>query len=173
VAVDGSGNLYIADYAHERIREVSAATGIITTIAGNGVQGYSGDGGPATSAELSGPFGLAIDPSGNVFIAHTYNQPIPEGVTATGNIITVVGTGAAGFSGAGNPGTATGLASPEGLALDASGNLFFADTQNQRIRELVKATGTVVPVAGIGGTSGFSGDGGPATAAHFAFPAGV
>jgi hypothetical protein len=172
VAVDSSGNLYIADYANERIREVSAATGIITTIAGNGTQGYSGDGGPATSAELSGPLGLAVDPSGNVFIADTYNNRIREVVKATGNIITVAGTGVGGYNGDG-PAASTEIYGPGMLALDGSGNLFFADNQNQRIRELVKATGQIVTVAGVGGISGFSGDNGPALAAKLAFPKGV
>jgi sugar lactone lactonase YvrE len=172
VAVDGSGNIFIADYANERIREVVQATGIIITIAGNGTQGYGGDGGPATSAMLSGPFGLAVDASGNVFFTDTYNQRIREVVKATGTIVTVAGTGTSGYGGDGGPATAAKLAYPEGLALDGSGNLFISDGNNHRIREVAQATGTITTIAGTG-TAGFSGDGGPATSAQLYFPKGV
>jgi hypothetical protein len=115
---------------------------------------------------------MAVDPSGNVFIADTYNNRIREVVKATGNIITVVGTGVGGYNGDGAA-TSTEVYYPEMMALDGSGNLFFADGINNRIRELVKATGQVVTVAGIGGVSGFSGDGGPAVAAKLSGPKGV
>ena len=170
VTIDSSGDLYIADYGHERIREVNATTGIITTIAGNGTQGSSGDGGPATAAELYGPTGLAVDSLGDVFIADAWNNRIREVVKATGKIITVVGTGVAGYNGDG-PGTSTEISGAEMLTLDNNGNLIFADGDN-RIRELLAATGTVVTVAG-NGTYGFSGDGGPALSAKLAAPRGV
>ena len=172
VTVDSSGNLYIADYAHERIRYVSAATGIITTIAGNGTQGYSGDGGPATAAELSGPNGVAVDASGNVFIADSYNNRIREVVKATGIITTVVGTGVNGYNGDGGSATSTEISYAEGLALDGSGDLFFADGINNRIRELVNGPGTVITVAG-NGNYGYSGDGGPAVSAQLYAPRGI
>jgi hypothetical protein len=172
IVLDSSGNLYIGDYANERIREVSAATGIITTIAGNGTKGSSGDGGPATSAELYGPIGLAVDGSGNVFIADTYNSRIREVVKATGIITTVVGTGVNGYNGDGLAATATQISYAEGLALDSSGDLFFADGINNRIREVVNGPGTVITVAG-NGNYGYSGDGGPAVAAKLYAPRGI
>ena len=164
VAVDASGNVYIADYSGQRIREVVKATGNIITVAGNGTGGYSGDGGPATSAELSGPDGVAVDAAGNLFIADSNNQRIREVVKATGIIITFAGTGAAGYSGDNGPATAAMLHSPTGVAVDASGNVYIADAQNNRVREVVAATGNIITVAGSG-TFGYAGDGGPATSA--------
>jgi hypothetical protein len=172
VAVDGSGNLYITDTAADRVREVVKATGIITTIAGTGTVGYSGDGGPATAANLSSPYGVVVDAGGNVFIADYGNHRVREVVKATGNIITVAGTGTFGFSGDGGPATAAQLYYPETLALDPSGNLFIADSRNQRIREVVQATGDIVTVAG-NGSFGYSGDGGPATSAMLDYAFGV
>ncbi len=172
VAVDGSGNIYIADFYNSRIREIVKATGNIITIAGTGVAGYSGDGGPATSAELYWPTGVAVDANGNVFIADLYNGRIREVVKATGNIITVAGNGSTTDSGDGGPATSAGLASPEGLAVDANGNIYIADYYTNRVREVVKATGNIITVAGTG-TLGYSGDGGPATAAMLYDPTGV
>jgi sugar lactone lactonase YvrE len=172
VAVDASGNLFIGDYGNERIRELVAATGNLITIAGNGTQGYSGDGGPATAAKLSGPFGVTVDANGNVFFADAYNNRIREIVKATGTIITVAGTGTAGFSGDGGPATSAQLNGAAWLALDAAGNLIISDDSNQRIREVSQATGIITTIAGIG-TYGYSGDGGPATGAQLQFPKGV
>jgi streptogramin lyase len=115
---------------------VDAATGIITTVAGNGVQGFSGDGGPATSASLRSPEGVAVDGSGNVFIADTGNQRIRRVDAATGIITTVAGNGVQGFSGDGGPATSASLSRPFGVAADSFGNLFTADTENQRIRQV-------------------------------------
>ena len=118
MAVDGSGNLYIADIDNNRIRKVSA-TGIITTVAGNGTVGYSGDGGPATSAQLNVPFGVAVDASGNLYIADAYNHRIRK-VSATGIITTVAGNGSGGYSGDGGPATSAQLDGPQGVAVDGA-----------------------------------------------------
>ncbi|MGA2739283.1 MAG: hypothetical protein ABSG65_17820, partial [Bryobacteraceae bacterium] len=169
VAVDASGNLWIADSGNNLIRKVSAS-GIIATVVGNGIAGFSGDGGPATAASLWSPTGVAVDGSGNLWIADTYNSVIRK-VSAAGIIATVAGNGTSGFSGDGGPATGASLSQPVGVAVDASGNLFIADTSNNRIRK-VSASGIVTTVAGSG-TQGFSGDGGPATAASLWQPGGI
>jgi sugar lactone lactonase YvrE len=168
VAVDNLGNVFIADMDNNRIRQVNTA-GIITTIAGNGTYGYSGDGGPATNAELSGPSGLVVDPDGNLFIADSGTNRILE--LTDGIITTVVGTGLNGFSGDGGPALNATLNYPTGLALDASGNLFIVDENNQRIRE-VATNGIITTVAG-NGSAAYSGDGGPATNASLYYPTAV
>jgi sugar lactone lactonase YvrE len=172
VAVDTAGNLLIADTGNNRIRRVDRTSGIITTVAGDGTAGFSGDGGPATSASVASPFGLAIDAAGNLFIADTDNRRIRRVDGTTGIITTVAGDGTAGFSGDGLPATSASLAHPLGLAIDAAGNLFIADTDNHRIRRVDGTTGVIATVAGNGMT-GFSGDGGPATSASLYFPGGV
>ena len=143
---------------------------VITTIAGNGSYGYGGDNGPATSAMLYLPFGTAVDSSGNVFIADTYNNRIREVVKATGNIVTVAGTGDCRLQRRQHARHRRRISTTRtGVAVDASGNLFIADTYNNRIREVVKATGNIITIAGNGAT-GYSGDGGPATSAHVESP---
>jgi hypothetical protein len=136
VAVDGSGNLFIADPANNRIRKVSAATGIITTVAGTGTSGFSGDGGLATSALLAAPLSVAVDGSGNLYIADYFNLRIRKVSAATGIITTVAGTGMYGFSGDGGPATSAQLNAPVSVAVNGSGNVFIADFSNQRIRLL-------------------------------------
>jgi uncharacterized protein (TIGR03437 family) len=169
VAVDASGNLYIADDGSYRVRKVSAA-GIITTAAGDGSFSFSGDGGPAVAAQFDGPWGVAVDAGGNLFIADTDGDRIrmvsPEGI-----VTTVAGDGSSGFSGDGEPATSAQLSRPQGVAVDAGGNLYVADTGNSRIRK-VSASGTITTVAGAG-SSGFSGDGGPATSAQLDGPQGL
>ena len=172
VAVDHSGNIFIADPGEELIREVIAATGNIQTIAGNGTYGYSGDGGPATSAQLNGPKGVFVDGSGNIFIADVGNQRIREIVASTGTIQTVAGNGTYGFSGDGGLATSASFRNPSGLSVDSSGNIFIADTSNVRIREVSAATGIIQTVAG-NGINGYSGDGGPATSAQLNGPESV
>ena len=140
MAVDADGNLYIADAGNNRIREVNLSTGVITTVAGNGTPGYSGDNGPATAAELV-PEGVAVDASGNLYIADSDNERIREVNHGTGVITTVAGNGTPGYSGDNGPATAAELYYPEGVAVDASGNLYIADTVNDVIREVNLARG--------------------------------
>ena len=123
--MDAAGNLYIADSGNNSIRKV-APNGTITTVAGNGTQGYSGDGGPATSAELNYPYGVAVDAAGNLYIADTSNYRVRK-VTPDGTITTVAGNGTEGYSGDGGPATSAGLGMPQGVAVDAAGNLYIAD----------------------------------------------
>src|SRR5437879_2175397 len=172
IAVDSSGNLFIADTENARIRRVDGATDIITSVAGNGTAGFSGDGGPATSAELYGPLGIAVDSSGNLFIADAGNERIRRVDATTGIITIVAGNGTAGYSGDGGPDIGAGLFRPAGIAVDSSGNLFIADSLITRIRRVIAATGIITTVAG-NGMSGFSGDGGPATSAELLVPTGV
>jgi sugar lactone lactonase YvrE len=169
VAVDAAGNLYIADTDNHRVREVSTL-GTITTVAGTGTPGFSGDGGPATSAGLYSPQGVAVDAAGNLYIAEHYNYRVRK-VSTSGTITTVAGNGSYGFSGDGGPATSAALANPHGLAVDAVGNLYIADTGNARVRK-VSTLGTITTVAG-NGTPGFSGDGGAATDAQLDGPSGV
>ncbi|HEX7448619.1 MAG TPA: DUF4214 domain-containing protein [Pirellulales bacterium] len=172
VTVNSSGDLFIADSGNNRIREVNLATGIITTVAGNGSQGFSGDGGQATAAQLTYPEGIAVDSSGHLFIADALNNRIREVNLATGIIATVAGNGTGGFSGDGGPATAAELDLPDGIAVDSSGDLFIADPNNRRVREVDLATRVITTVAGSG-TQGYTGDGGPATAAELDPPTGV
>jgi DNA-binding beta-propeller fold protein YncE len=169
VAVDPAGNLYIADRYTMCIRKVSPS-GTISTVAGNGLWAFSGDGGPATSASLSWPDGVALDVAGNLYIADTANNRVRK-VSPAGIITTVAGNGTGGFSGDGGPATSASLYSPYGMALDGAGNLYIADTGNNRIRK-VSPSGTISTVAGSG-ISGFSADGEPATSALLNRPHGV
>ena len=166
VAIDTADNIYIADQGENRIRKVDTA-GVITTVAGNGISGYSGDAGQATSAELKNPYGLSVDMAGNIFIADCGNNRIRQ-VTTNGIITTIAGNGTAGFSGDGNQATTAELYGPFGVAADAFGNIFIDDQINNRIRE-VTSSGIISTLAG-NGFAGFSGDGGPATAAEFYSP---
>jgi sugar lactone lactonase YvrE len=169
VLVDSSGNLLIADYANNRIRKV-ATNGTITTIAGNGNAGFGGDSGPATLAQINLPRGLAMDAAGNLFIADTSNHRVRK-VSTNGTITTVAGNGFSGFSGDNGPATSASLTFPSGLAVDPAGNLFIADTANQRIRK-VAPNGNITTIAGTGFEQ-FSGDGGPAVSAGLRNPSGV
>ena len=172
VAVDSAGNLYIADYYNFRIRKVDAATGIITTVAGNGTSGYAGDGGPATSAEFVSPGDVVIDSVGNMYIADYPGSRIRKVAAGTGIITTVAGNGTAAYSGDGGLAIDAELDQPMTLALDSADNLYIADQYNNRIRRIAAATGIITTVAGDG-TGGYTGDGGPATSAEIYMPAGV
>jgi sugar lactone lactonase YvrE len=172
VAVDSSGNIYIADYENNRIRKVSASTGVISTIAGNGTAGYSGDGGAATSAKLYGPTGVAVDSSGNIYIADDENSRIRMVTASTGVISTVAGNGTGGYSGDGGAATSAELYYPYALTVDSSGNIYFTDDDDDRIRKVTASTGIISTVAG-NGTGGYSGDGGAATSAELNIATGV
>ena len=154
VAVDGSGNIYIAELGNYRLRRVDAA-GTITTIAGSGLSGARGDGGPANQAQLYRPRDVTVDRSGNLYIADTYNDRIRR-VDTSGIITTVAGIGERGYSGDGGPAVEARLHRPSDIAVDGAGNLYIADTGNQRIRR-VDATGIITTIAGSGdpGRSGY------------------
>jgi hypothetical protein len=173
VAVDGAGNFYIADENDMLIRKVTAATGIITTVAGNGSFGYSGDNGAATSAKLQNPTGVAVDSAGNLYIADEYNHRIRKVTAGTGIITTVAGTSTGGYVTAQDGGAATSaeLYYPNGIAVDGAGNLYIADSSNNRIRKVTAVTGIITTVAG-NGTGGYSGDTGAATSAELHYPTG-
>ena len=169
VSVDISGNVYIADTDNNKIRMVNS-TGIITTFAGTGTKGGSGDGGAATSAHLSSPRGVSVDISGNVYIADGYNHKIRM-VNSTGIITTFAGTGTAGSSGDGSAATAAQLAYPYGGSVDMSGNVYIVEYVNKKIR-MVNSKGIITTFAGTG-TAGSSGDGGAAISAHLNGPKGM
>ncbi len=164
LAVDSSGNLYVAGY--NVVSEIS--NGIITVVAGDGIAGFSGDGGPATSAQLNTPLGLAVDSAGNLYISDFENVRIRK--VTNGVITTVAGNGTNGYSGDGGPATKAQLNGPLGLAVDPSGSLFVVDSGNEVVRKV--SNGVITTVAG-NGTEGFSGDGGPATAAELDSPWGI
>ncbi|MBI6546725.1 MAG: hypothetical protein HY692_08020, partial [Cyanobacteria bacterium NC_groundwater_1444_Ag_S-0.65um_54_12] len=183
MAKDAAGNLYLVDQQNHRIRKVNAATGIITTVAGSGTTGpsgggYTGDGGPATSAKLKNPASIASDSGGNLYIADRENHRIRKVNAATGIITTVAGSGTTGplgggYTGDGGPATSAKLKYPAGVTVDSAGNLYIADTSNHCIRQVNVATGIIATVAGTGGVWGYSGDGGIATAARLSSPTGI
>jgi streptogramin lyase len=173
VHVDSSHNTYIADTYNHRIRKVDGKTGIITTVAGTGSKGFSGDGGPATSARLRYPFNLFLDTVGNIYIADTYNYRIRKVDAATKIITTVVGDGSAKFKGDGGLATDASIMKSYDVAVDSAGNIFIADTHSHAIRKVDATTGIINTVVGQGGSAGFSGDGGLATDAKLNSPTGV
>lgn len=181
-ALDTSGNLYVADVANNVIRKITASTGIITTVVGNGYAagtssgGFSGDGGLGTQAELNHPRGVLVDPAGDIFISDTGNQRVREVNGSTGMITTIAGNGTYGNSGNGGQGIAAMIAAPHQLAIDAAGNLYIANYADNIISKVNLSTGIITTVAG-NGTMGdgykVSGDGGLATQAQLAGPQGV
>jgi uncharacterized protein (TIGR03437 family) len=163
VAVDSAGNLYIAEPGNFRIRKVSH--GVITTVAGNGTQGFSGDGGPATAAQLNSPWGVAVDSDGNLYIGDQGNHRVRK--VSNGAIATVAGSGMAGNWGDNGPATSAQLQEPSGVAVDSAGTLYIADWGTNTIRQV--SNGAIATIAG-NGTTGFSGDGGPAAKAQLFEP---
>ena len=172
VALDSTGNVYIADTWNNRVRRIDPA-GMISTVAGNGessLQGDKGDGGPAPQARMDEPISVALDSSGNLLIIESGTSSVRL-VDPSGTISTVAGRGDRGYSGDGGPATASALGSPRGIAADSSGNIYIADAGNHRVRR-VAPSGTISTVAGTG-DGGYSGDGGLATEARLRYPTGV
>jgi trimeric autotransporter adhesin len=172
VAVDASGNIYISDSYNNRVRLVTKSTGVINTVAGIGSQGYSGDSGLAKSAELSDPAGVAVDASGNIYIADNSNHRVRMVTKSSLVITTVAGNGTSGYSGDGIQAISANLYNPSGVAVDASGNIYIADSYNNRIRLVTKNTGIITTVAGTGRGS-YSGDSGQATSANLWTPVAI
>src|SRR2546429_3291418 len=166
VRVDTDGNLFIADLYNHRVRRVDASTGMITTFAGSGQSGVSGDGGLATSVDMS-PVGVAIESSGNLLIADADSKRVRRVNLSTNIVATVAGNGEFCFYGDGGPALAASLCAPQGLTADPSGNLLAYDSNNGRIRRINAETGQITTVAGGGNPADGLGDGGPATPAPF------
>jgi len=166
ITFDKNDNLYIADYYNHRIRKVAAATGIITTVAGNGTAGFDGDNIAATSTRLYYPHDVTVDSSGNIFIPDQFNNRVRKVTAATGIITTVAGNGTAGFNGDNGAATSSNLYNPVSVAIDSNGNLYIADYDNNRIRKVAAATGIITTVAG----GGSGGDNGAATLASLNRP---
>jgi Secretion system C-terminal sorting domain len=169
VAFDAGGNLYIADWINNRVRKVDKVTGLISTIAGTGAAGYNGDGIAATAAQINGPCGIIFDNAGNTYIAEYGGARVRKINIGTGNISTIAGTGSFGYNGDGIPATSAQLSGCAYIKFDAAENMFIGEGSNQRVREIIKSTGIISTVAGTG-TSGYNGDGIPATTAQLNFP---
>ena len=169
IAIDGAGNLFFTDVNNIRVRKINTS-GIITTIAGNGTAGYSGDGGPATAAQFRLMYGIAVDNTGRVIIADGHNSCVRR-IDTSGIITTIAGTGTAGYSGDGGAATAALLSDPTGIAIDRVGNVYVCDADSNCVR-VIYPYGMIATIAGTG-SAGFSGDSGPATAAQLAHPLGI
>jgi len=170
VDFDNTGNMFIVDYNNHRIRMVDTS-GSISTVAGNGSSGYSRDGGPADSAQLDHPTGIAFDAAGNFFIAGNSNNVVRKVDHLSGNISTIAGTGIAGYSGDGGPADSAQLHFPCHLAIDAASNILIVDGNNHCIRK-IDVAGNISTIAGTG-TAGYNGDGGPADSAQLNLPYGI
>ncbi len=174
VALDSTGNVYIASFNQHRVFKVNTSTGVISVVAGSGAQGYAGDGvtGGAANASLYHPFAVAVDTTGNVYIADQYNCVVRK-VDTTNTITTIAGiAGSCGYSGDGGKGTAAQLYYPDGVGLDSNGNLFIGDNNNCVVRRLILSTDVISTYAG-NHTCGYSGDGGAATASELSSVGGV
>ena len=172
IAIDASDNIYIADLGNHRIRKITASTGIITTVAGNGIQGFSGDGGLAINAQFNMPWDILIDGIGNLYITDNGNNRIRKVDAITGIITTIAGTGFVGFSGDGGLAINAQIGAPQSLIMDLVGNLLFCDANNQRIRKISPTTGIITTIVG-NGIAGNLGDGGLATNAMLNEPMGI
>jgi hypothetical protein len=167
---DAAGNVFLSDSDNDRIRRVDAKSGLISTVGGNGMAGYSGDGGPATQASINTPAGLVLDGAGNIYFADTGNDAIRRIDAVSGIITTVAGVpGVQGYTGDNGKATAATLSSPQGVAFDTAGNLYIADTANNVVRMVAAGSGTITTIAGTG-TAGYNGDGVAATAAQLNSP---
>ncbi|MBI4472668.1 MAG: SBBP repeat-containing protein, partial [Acidobacteria bacterium] len=171
VLIDANGNLYIADTGQNRIRRVDAATGRISTVAGNGEYDFSGDNGPAVNASLKSPYGIAIDRAGNLYIADTGNNRVRKVDALSRAITTIAGTGEDGYSGDRGPAVRAELSGPSSVAIDNNDNIVIADSWNSVIRR-ISSTGVITTVAG-NGEYGFFGDNGPALQAMLDYPTGA
>lgn len=163
MARDAAGNIYFTEYSGNRVRKIDT-NGIITTIAGTGVAGYAGDGGPATAAQIRTPVGIGLDSAGNIYISEQQNHIIRK-IAKDGTISTLAGNGSAGFAGDGMPAAQSVLNTPASLIVDASDNIIWSELNNYRIREYDAASGNVITIAGTG-TQGILNDNGPATSAQ-------
>ena len=161
LALDSSGDIFIADGNANVVREVNHSTGVITTVAGTGTAGYSGDGGLATSAKLSQPADMAFDSSGNLYIADAANCVVREVNHSTGDISTFAGNGTCGYAGDGGLATSAEFSGPWGVAIDSSGNVYISDVGGQ-VREVNHSTGDISTIAGLPSSTGTAGNGGPA-----------
>jgi len=168
--LDSAGNFYFADTGNNEVKKIAAGATTATVVAGNGTAGYLGDSGLATSAELKAPAAITLDAAGDIYIADTGNSVVRFVSATTGNISTFAGTGTAGYAGDGAAAISAQLTKPAGLAVDASGDLYIADTGNNRLREVV--SGTINTVAG-NGTAGYTDASGVALSAEFTGPEGL
>lgn len=165
LAFDPAGNLCFSDTFNHVIRRIDQRTGVMTTIAGTGERGFAGDGGPATQAQMNEPYGVVIDRSGSIYVADRLNRRVRRIDGATGVITTLAGDGSGKYSGDGGPSDRSGLAEPNGLALDREHRrLFIADVADHRVRVIDLGSGIITTFAGTG-NGAHNGDGGPAAAA--------
>ncbi len=166
VTLDTAGDLYIADTNNQVVWMLSAASANISIVAGDGITGYTGDGGPATSTSMNSPSGIAVDKTGNLYIADSGNNCIREVAAGTGISSTIAGPGTRGTLGDGGPASSAFLSNPTALLFDSAGNLYVSDSYDNRVRMIAAGTGIISTVAGGGGSPSQPGDGGPATSAY-------
>ena len=169
VALDRQGNLYFSEANNHCVRRVERGSGLITTVAGTGTAGYSGDGGPASRAQLNSPYGVALDLDNNLYIVDRLNACIRMVEATTGIIRTIAGTGQPGYAGDGGPAHLAQFQEPNDIALDGKGRVFIADVRDHRVRVVELASGMITTMAGTG-EGGSGGDGGPATCATLLGP---